>query len=174
MGTEPGIAPEDVAFRARMMRWSLPFVTTAVVQRVASWASFVPPLRRVAYEIASMAFMRRHVCRMDNFPLVMMAQLSFGRSTGCRRLLLCKSSAGLGPNVASMNLQEFDETLPDDWQAIVLHEFGHVLSFEHKHQNPNSSCEQEYRWDDEPGYVPTKDTRADIRIAFDSQPEGGY
>ena len=70
-GTEPGIAPEDVAFRARMMRWSLPFVTSALVQRVASWASFVPPLRRAAFEIASMAFMRRHVCRMAHFPLVL-------------------------------------------------------------------------------------------------------
>jgi len=71
MRTEPGIAPEDVAFRARMMRWSLPLVTSALVQRLASWASFVPPLHRAAYEIASMAFMRRHVCRMDNFPLVL-------------------------------------------------------------------------------------------------------
>jgi len=31
----------------------------------------VPPLRRVAYEIAGMAFMRRHVCRMADFPLVL-------------------------------------------------------------------------------------------------------
>jgi len=62
------------------------------------------------------------------------------------------------PNVASMNLQEFDETLPDDWQAVVLHEFGHALGFEHAHQNPHSSCEQEYRWEDVPGYVPTKDS----------------
>jgi len=29
----------------------------------------VPPLRRAAYEIAGMAFMRRHVCRMADFPL---------------------------------------------------------------------------------------------------------
>jgi hypothetical protein len=63
-----------------------------------------------------------------------------------------------GPDVASMNLEEFDESLPSDWQAIVLHEFGHALGFEHEHQNPNSSCEQEYRWDNEPGYVTTKDT----------------
>ena len=71
VGTGPGIVPEDVTFRARMMRWSLPFVTSALVQRVASWASFVPPLRRAAYEIAGMAFMRRHVCRMADFPLVL-------------------------------------------------------------------------------------------------------
>jgi pimeloyl-ACP methyl ester carboxylesterase len=69
--TRPGIAPEDVAFRARMMRWSLPFVTSAPMQRLAHWASLVPPLRRVAYEIAGMAFMRRHVCRMADFPLVL-------------------------------------------------------------------------------------------------------
>ena len=48
---------------------SLPLMTSALVQRLASWASFVPPLRRAAYEIAGMAFMRRHVCRMADFPL---------------------------------------------------------------------------------------------------------
>jgi proline-specific peptidase len=67
--TRPGIAPKDVAFAARMMRLSLPLVSSAVVQRLGSWASFVPPLRRAAYEIAGMAFMRRHLCRMRDFPL---------------------------------------------------------------------------------------------------------
>ena len=67
--TRPGIAPGDVAFKARMMCWSLPIMTSPPVQRLASWASFVPPLRRAAYEIAGMAFMRRHICRLPEFPL---------------------------------------------------------------------------------------------------------
>jgi len=67
----PGVMPEDVAFRARMMRWSLPFVTSSLTQRIASWASHVPPLRRATYEIAGMAFLRRHLCRMTDFPLVL-------------------------------------------------------------------------------------------------------
>ena len=67
--TRPGIAPESVTLQARLMQWSLPLVTSAVAQRLASWASFVPPLRRAAYEIAGMAFMRRHICRLTHFPL---------------------------------------------------------------------------------------------------------
>ena len=68
-GTRSGIAPKDVALQARLMCASLPLMTSALVQQLASWASFVPPLRRAAYEIAGMAFMRRHVCRMADFPL---------------------------------------------------------------------------------------------------------
>ncbi len=62
------------------------------------------------------------------------------------------------PNVASMNLEGFTQSLPWDWQAVVLHEFGHALGFEHEHQNPASTCEQEYRWNDDSGYVPTRDS----------------
>ena len=60
------------------------------------------------------------------------------------------------PNIASMNFQGFTEELADDWQATVLHEFGHALGFEHEHQSPNSPCEPEYRWSDDPGYIPTQ------------------
>jgi pimeloyl-ACP methyl ester carboxylesterase len=69
-GARPGIAPEDVTRQAWMMRRVLPLITAGPVQRIASWASVVPPLRRAAYEIASMAFMRRHLCRMPDMPLV--------------------------------------------------------------------------------------------------------
>ena len=55
----PGIAPNDVIGRARMMKSMLPLMTSPPVQRIASWASVVPPLRRAAYEIAGMAFARR-------------------------------------------------------------------------------------------------------------------
>lgn len=69
--TQPGVAPGDVATGARIMQRSLALVTSRFVQRLASWASHVPPLRRVSYEIAGAAFMRRHLCRLPEFPLVL-------------------------------------------------------------------------------------------------------
>jgi len=62
------------------------------------------------------------------------------------------------PNQASMNFEGFTNSLPSDWQATVLHEFGHALGFDHEHQNPNSPCEAEFRWQDDPGYVRTQDS----------------
>ncbi len=49
----------------------------------------------------------------------------------------------------SMNLQRFDSTPPSspEFERIVLHEFGHALGFQHEHQNPLSSCEEEFNWD---------------------------
>lgn len=61
------------------------------------------------------------------------------------------------PNEESMNFEGFDAFLPADWAAIVLHEFGHALGFEHEHQHPTEGCDAEFRWEDDPGYVPTKD-----------------
>lgn len=59
-------------------------------------------------------------------------------------------------NIPSMNFEGFTDELPDDWQATVLHEFGHALGFEHEHQSPNSPCEPQYRWEDDPGYMATQ------------------
>jgi hypothetical protein len=56
-----------------------------------------------------------------------------------------------------MNFQNFTAGLPVDWQGVVLHEFGHAIGFEHEHQSPVSGCDSQFRWDDDPGYVPTKD-----------------
>ena len=67
----PGIAPKDVIGRARVMKRMLPLMTSPPVQRMASWASVVPPLRRAAYEIAGMAFVRRYVFRMADVPLTL-------------------------------------------------------------------------------------------------------
>jgi hypothetical protein len=37
-----------------------------------------------------------------------------------------------------------------------LHEFGHAIGFEHEHQNALVPCD--FRFEDEPGYVPTTDS----------------
>jgi hypothetical protein len=62
------------------------------------------------------------------------------------------------PESSSMNFEGFEQSLPQDWQHTVLHEFGHALGLQHEHQSPEGSCEDEFRWTDDPGYVPTVDT----------------
>jgi hypothetical protein len=66
------------------------------------------------------------------------------------------------PNEASMNFEGFDRALPADWEATVLHEFGHALGFDHEHQIPQSACQTDFRWDDDPGYVPTRDMNGQL------------
>lgn len=56
----------------------------------------------------------------------------------------------------SLNLEGFDQQLPDDWKAVTQHEFGHAIGFEHEHQSPLAPCD--FRFDDDPGYRPTTDT----------------
>jgi hypothetical protein len=65
------------------------------------------------------------------------------------------SLSGGAPAQASLNLDSFDQSLPGDWRAVVMHEFGHALGFQHEHQNPAGGCD--FRFDDDPGYVLTKD-----------------
>jgi hypothetical protein len=62
------------------------------------------------------------------------------------------------PGEESMNFEGFTDNLSLDQQATVLHEFGHALGFEHEHQNPQEPCDTDFRWNDDPGYVPTPDT----------------
>jgi hypothetical protein len=57
----------------------------------------------------------------------------------------------------SLNLGGFTTRRPDRWQGTVRHEFMHALAFKHAHQNMRGPCQDEFRWDDDPGYVPTTD-----------------
>jgi hypothetical protein len=58
----------------------------------------------------------------------------------------------------SVNFGAFSIKKPPNWQGVVRHEFLHALGFHHSHQNMRGPCESEFRWDDDDGYMPTKDS----------------
>lgn len=66
---------------------------------------------------------------------------------------------GGGPNQRSLNLGGFIDDRPEDWQGTVRHEFLHALAFHHAHQNLRGPCADEFRWEDDPGYQPTRNDR---------------
>ncbi len=61
------------------------------------------------------------------------------------------------PGQRSLNLGGFTGGRPADWEGTVRHEFLHALAFQHAHQNLRGPCEDEFRWEDDPGYLPTQD-----------------
>jgi hypothetical protein len=63
------------------------------------------------------------------------------------------------PGQRSLNLGGFTNGLPTGWLGTVRHEFLHALAFQHAHQNMRGPCEQEFRWEDDSGYLPTQDAR---------------
>jgi len=64
---------------------------------------------------------------------------------------------GGGPGQRSLNLGGFKANMPQGWQGTVRHEFLHALAFQHEHQNMRGPCANDFRWDSDPGYVPTTD-----------------
>ena len=63
------------------------------------------------------------------------------------------------PHQASLNLGGFAVQKPATWKGTVRHEFLHAVGFHHSHQNMRGPCEAAFRWDDDVGYEPTRDTR---------------
>lgn len=82
-----------------------------------------------------------------------------GTDSTDRTLADADSPIGGAPHQRSLNLSGFDGILPDDWAGTVRHEFLHALAFKHSHQNMRGPCQDEFRWEDDEGYVPTRDTR---------------
>jgi hypothetical protein len=76
-------------------------------------------------------------------------------------------TVGGRPHQRSLNLEGFHIQRPASWRGTVRHEFMHALGFHHEHQSPNGGCDEEFRWQDDPGYQPTKD--ASGRYVRDSQ-----
>jgi hypothetical protein len=70
--------------------------------------------------------------------------------------------AGGRPGQRSLNLGDFKRHRPPDWMGTVRHEFLHALGFEHAHQNLRGPCEREFRWEDDPGYLPTRDRHGEF------------
>ncbi|PUB81663.1 MAG: hypothetical protein DBP02_17775 [gamma proteobacterium symbiont of Ctena orbiculata] len=63
---------------------------------------------------------------------------------------------GGAPNTRSLNLGGFDIQRPASWQGTARHEFMHAVAFHHEHQNFRGPCQNEFRWEDDEGYVPTQ------------------
>jgi len=76
-------------------------------------------------------------------------------------------AVGGRPNQRSLNLGGFDQFLPSGWQKTTRHEFLHALAFHHEHSSPDSGCDSQFRWENDPGYVPTQDAQG--RYVNDSQ-----
>lgn len=66
---------------------------------------------------------------------------------------------GGNPGQRSLNLGGYTVNRPARWEGTVRHEFLHALAFHHSHQNMRGTCEGEFRWDDDAGYIPTQDPR---------------
>lgn len=61
------------------------------------------------------------------------------------------------PHQRSMNLGGFHRRLPLRWQRSVRHEFMHAVAFRHQHQHLHGASQSEFRWEDDDGYVRTRE-----------------
>jgi hypothetical protein len=83
-------------------------------------------------------------------------------------------NAGGRPNQRSMNFGKFKEALPPDFAGTVLHEFGHAIAFQHEHQHATEGCQADFRWSDDPGYVPTRDNLGQFKQDDEGRRPGIY
>ena len=72
---------------------------------------------------------------------------------------LPQHAVGGAPHQRTLNLGGFDVQRPATWEGTTRHEFLHALAFHHEHQNMRGPCEGAFRWEDDPGYQPTRDAR---------------
>jgi hypothetical protein len=70
------------------------------------------------------------------------------RDSGYWSLVGTDSIRLAGQQEPSMNLEDFDTSPPNagEFQATVLHEFGHAIGLEHEHQSPLAKCRDEFDW----------------------------
>lgn len=68
-------------------------------------------------------------------------------------------SVGGRANQASLNLGGYAIRRPSTWRGTVRHEFLHAVGFHHAHQNMRGPCQASFRWEDDEGYQPTRDSR---------------
>lgn len=73
-----------------------------------------------------------------------------------------------------MNFGGFEQHLPFDYVATVIHEFGHALGFGHEHQNPTESCDAEFRWNDDKGYEATNNQFGEFVVDSGGRRPGIY
>jgi hypothetical protein len=75
---------------------------------------------------------------------------------------------GGAPNQRTLNLGGFHVARPAGWEGTTRHEFLHALGVHHEHQNMRGPCQAAFRWEDDPGYQPTRDQRG----AYITDPDG--
>jgi hypothetical protein len=87
---------------------------------------------------------------------------------------LATSGTGGRAFQCSLNLGGFTVNRPPNWRGVVRHEFLHALGFHHSHQNMRGPCEQAFRWEDDPGYVPTQDSKGGFIADSEQRRPGIY
>jgi pimeloyl-ACP methyl ester carboxylesterase len=64
----PALTQEKIDSQAKGMSAFFPLISHPLTARIASWLSYIPPLRPAAYEILGIQFVLRHVCRLQPMP----------------------------------------------------------------------------------------------------------
>lgn len=74
------------------------------------------------------------------------------------------------PHQRTMNFGGFDHQLPELWERTVRREFMHALAFNHQHQSVRGVGQNEFRWQDDDGYVRTRENGSFVPDAEGRRP----